>query len=144
MQDDVLPDGATRFGRRVRERLGTEQVIWLTSTSTDGTPQPNPVWFVWQDPSTLLVYNRPDAHRLAHIDARPRVAVHFDGNGSGGDIVVLTGRAMRAPDEPPPHARAAYLEKYRDAMTRVSGSPEAFSGAYPVPLRIEVDRVRGF
>jgi hypothetical protein len=36
------------------------------------------------------------------------------------------------------------VEKYRKAMIRVSGSPEAFSEAYPVPVRVEVTRVRGF
>ena len=43
----VLPDAGTPFGDRVRERLVDEQVIWLTTVGADGTPQPNPVWFLW-------------------------------------------------------------------------------------------------
>jgi PPOX class probable F420-dependent enzyme len=138
----VLPDGA--FGERVRARLRDELVIWLTTVGADGTPQPNPVWFLWMEPATLLVYNRTGARRLGHVAGNPRVAVHFDGDGHGGDIVVLTGRAELAPQTPPPAENAEYLAKYGDAITRVSGSAEEFSAAYPVALAVHVERVRGF
>ena len=139
----VLPDPTTPFGERVARRLREEPVIWFTSTSRDGTPQPNPVWF-WWDGESFLVYNRPDAGRVKHAASRPRVALHFDGNGRGGDIVVFTGTAEVARDEPPPHAHAEYADKYREGIRRVSASPEAFSEEYPVPVRIRPDRVRGF
>jgi hypothetical protein len=45
---------------------------------------------------------------------------------------------------PLPHELPGYLDKYRESMTRVSGSPEAFSQAYPVAVRVDVARVRGF
>jgi len=45
---------------------------------------------------------------------------------------------------PLPHELPGYLDKYRESMTRVSGSPEAFSQVYPVPVRVDVARVRGF
>ena len=38
----VIPDNA--FGDRVRRRLRDAELIWFTTTSADGTPQPNPVW----------------------------------------------------------------------------------------------------
>jgi PPOX class probable F420-dependent enzyme len=137
----VLPDGA--FGDRVRARLRDETVIWFTTVGADGTPQPNPVWFVWDGGSSVLIYNRADANRLAHVDARPEVSLHFDGNGRGGDIVVLAGTAHRAPQQPAAHRNADYLAKYSDAMARVSGTAERFSADYPVPLVIDVRRVRG-
>jgi PPOX class probable F420-dependent enzyme len=136
-----LPDPATAFGERVARRLRDEIVIWYTSVGRDGTPQPNPVWF-WWDGETFLVYNRPGAGRVAHAASRPRVALHFDGNGRGGDIVVFTGTARVAPDVPPPHAHPEYLDKYRREIARVSGTPEAFSEQYPVPIRVHPDRVR--
>jgi len=143
MTDTAFPDPATAFGRRVRERLRSEQVAWLTTVGADGTPQPNPVWFLWDD-TGILVYNRPDAHRLTHLSARPRVSLHLEGDGRGGDIVVLAGLARIPDPHPLPHELPAYLDKYREAMIRVSGSPEVFSEGYPVPIRIEVTRVRGF
>jgi PPOX class probable F420-dependent enzyme len=146
MAGRVLPDPDSPFGRRVRARLSDEIVVWFTTIGADGTAQPNPVWFVWQpeQPDTVVIYNRADAHRLAHIAARPRVTLNFDGDGRGSNIVVLTGTAERPPAAPPPHENPAYLAKYRDEMTRVSGSPEAFSDAYPVALTVHLDRVRGF
>jgi PPOX class probable F420-dependent enzyme len=144
MGDAILPSTRSPFGRRVHQRLTEEQVIWFTSIAADGTPQPNPVWFIWQDPASVLTYNRADAFRLGHIRQRPRVALHFDGNGRGGNIVVLTGSAEIAPDEPAPHEHEQYLNKYRKAMIRVSGSLEGFSAAYPVGVRVQVERIRGF
>jgi len=144
MGSDVFPDAGSDFGQRVRARLRDEQILWCTTVGADGTPQPNPVWFIWDEPATVLIYNRTDANRLTHIASRPQVALHFDGNGQGGNIVVLAGRAQLAPQAQPPHQHPAYLAKYRDAMTRVSGSPEAFSAAYPVACTVQVVRVRGF
>jgi len=143
MPADLLPDPATEYGRRVRARLSGETVIWLTTVGAHGTPQPNPVWFVWQGPSRVLVYNRPDAKRLNHIARNPRVALHLDGNGDGGDIIVLAGDAAIA-DEPPPHEHPGYLGKYQASMIRVSGKPEQFSLEYSVAIRIDVSSLRGF
>jgi PPOX class probable F420-dependent enzyme len=143
MTAHLLPDPETGFGERVRQRLRDEQVIWFTTVGADGTPQPNPVWFLWED-NSALVYNRSDANRLNHIRRHPQVCLHFDGNGRGGDIVVLAGRAHVLEGHPSPHEMPGYLDKYRESMARVSGSPEAFSEAYPVPVRVDVARVRGF
>jgi PPOX class probable F420-dependent enzyme len=141
MADSSLPAPGTRFGDKLRRRLRDEVVAWLTTVGADGTPQPNPVWFVW-DGQSVLVYNRPDAHRLAHVRRRPRVSLSFDSNG--GDVVVLTGTAEIAEGEPAPHQLAGYLDKYGNHMVRVSGDLERFSRQYPVPLRIRDLRARGW
>jgi PPOX class probable F420-dependent enzyme len=143
MNNDVLPDPATRFGRRVRDRLRDETVIWLTTTGADGTPQPNPVWFL-ADGATILVYNRPNARRLRHIDRQPRVSLHFDSDGRGGNVVVLTGRAEVVSEQPLAHEVPAYMAKYGRAAAAISSDEAAFAADYSVALRITVDRVRGF
>ncbi|HEX2051711.1 MAG TPA: pyridoxamine 5'-phosphate oxidase family protein [Actinomycetota bacterium] len=100
-----LPDPSSGFGARVARRLREERLAWLTVVDRAGTPQPAPVWFLWDDASaSALVDSRGDAKRLGHMRANPRVALHLDGNGTGGDIVVLTGAAVEAPDEPPASA----------------------------------------
>jgi PPOX class probable F420-dependent enzyme len=142
MADDPLPDPTTPFGERVRRRLRDEVVIWLTTVGSDGTPQPNPVWFLW-DGESILVYNRSTAHRLTHVRRRPRVSLNFDGNGRGGDIVVFTGSAAVSDGEPRPHERPEYVSKYGQMMVRTSGSLEDFSRRYPVPLRVREIRTRG-
>jgi PPOX class probable F420-dependent enzyme len=143
MTQIVLPDPGTPFGERVASRLDTAQVIWLTTIGKDGTPQPNPVWFLRTEDG-VLTYNRPDANRITHIVDRPRVALNLDGKGDGTDIIVLTGTARRLEGHPLAHELPAYLAKYQDAMIHVSGSIEGFGTAYPVPILIEISKVRGF
>jgi PPOX class probable F420-dependent enzyme len=138
----VIPD--SDFGARARRRLHDEIVVWFTTTSADGTPQPNPVWFLWGDADdTALIYNATRAKRLEHVAVRPRVSLHFDGNGRGGDIVVLTGVAEQALDIPPADQNEAYLAKYGEHISRIGMDPPQFAAAYSVPLRIRVTRVRG-
>lgn len=139
----ILPDPATKFGARVAERLRDARVIWLTTMGADGTPQPNPVWFLWESDS-FLIYSLPDAHRVAHIRANPRVALHFDGNGKGGDIIVFTGAARIAADETPSPQHAAYQAKYGAIIAREFGGPDGFAAQYSLALRITPTKVRGF
>lgn len=139
----VIPE--SEFGDRVRSRLRTEIVAWLTTTGADGTPQPNPVWFLWEeDADAVLIYNANDANRLDHVAVRPRVSLNFDGNGQGGNIVVLTGVAEQALDVPAPDQHEGYLAKYASHVERVSGDPADFAKRYSVPLRIRITKVRGF
>jgi PPOX class probable F420-dependent enzyme len=142
----VLPDPDSDFGRRVRTRLTDEHVIWLTTVGSNGTPQPNPVWFLWRpdDPEAVLVYNAVKAARLAHVAARPRVSLNFHGNGQGGDIIVLTGTAEQDDAVPAPKDDPAYLAKYADSIARLEQTPQSFSEQYRTPLRITITKVRGF
>jgi hypothetical protein len=39
-------------------------------------PQPNPVGFVFQDDSSILIYNMVNAKRIKHVADRPQVALH--------------------------------------------------------------------
>ncbi|MGZ3584918.1 MAG: TIGR03667 family PPOX class F420-dependent oxidoreductase [Ktedonobacterales bacterium] len=137
----VLPDASTPFGERVARRLREEPVIWLTTVADDGTPQPNPVWFLW-DQNEILVYNMSGAKRLEHIAHNSRVSLNFDGNGRGGDIIVITGQA-RLSQDPPAHQFPAFVEKYNDFIARSFKAPENFASRYPTPIRITPTKVRG-
>jgi PPOX class probable F420-dependent enzyme len=138
----ALPSAETEFGRRVAARLRDEHLIWLTTVATDGTPQPNPVWFYW-DGESFLIYSLNEAARLEHIRRNPRVALHFDGNGHGGNIVIFTGDARISADDPPADQLDVYCEKYRDFIARSFGTPAEFAARYSVPVRIVPTRVRG-
>ncbi len=139
-----LPDPSTPFGERVARRLRDERLIWLTTVDAKGMPQPTPVWFLWDEAaSTFLIYSRADAKRLAHLQQNPLVALNFDGNGSGGDIIVITGRAQMSPDDPPADRLPAYVEKYRDFIIRSYTTPENFASIYSVALRIRPSAIRG-
>ena len=135
-------DTSSSFGRRVVERLEHEQVVWLTTVAADGTPQPSPVWFLW-DGQQVLMYSMPKAPKLRHIQANPRVALHFDGTSDGSDIVILTGEARIAENEPPANNMPAYAQKYAQSITDIGMNPESFAQAYSVPVRITPTRLRG-
>jgi PPOX class probable F420-dependent enzyme len=142
MTQDVLPDPNSEYGARVRKRLTEDMTIWLTTTGKDGTPQPNPVCFLWDGAGSVLIYNRADAARLTHIRNRPRVALNFDTN-QGGDVVVLTGAAELV-EAPPANENPDYMAKYAELAARISSDEESFAKAYPVPLRVTFTKVRGF
>ena len=139
----ALPDPASEFGARVRERLETEEVIWLTIVSPSGTPQPNPVWFVFEPESeSLLIYNDNKARRLTYIDAHPAVAAHFNTDSEGEDVVVFTGRLERAPDAPGPDRNEAYVGKYTAPIERIGFDSASFAERYSVAMRLHIDKVR--
>jgi PPOX class probable F420-dependent enzyme len=138
----VKLDTTTEFGARAARRLKDEVIGWLVTVSPDQTPQPIPVWFLW-DGQALLVYSQPDTAKLRNIARNPRVALHLDGDGRGGDVVVLTGEARLVTDVPPANQVPAYLEKYRQGMARIGMSPEVFARTYSIALRITPTRVHG-
>jgi PPOX class probable F420-dependent enzyme len=141
---DVIPDRSTAFGERVQRRLTEEMVIWLTTVGRDGTPQPNPVWFLWQGGDDILIYNSNTAHRVAHMRRRPRVSLHFNNSEGGGDIIVLTGTAEILTDYPSVVDNSAYRDKYDDGIVRGNDSIEAFAEQFSIPARIRITHVRGF
>ena len=145
MAADVLPDPATPFGQRVRERLQHDEVIWIVTVGADGRPQPNPVGFCWDGGAELVIYSRSDAQRLRHLEDRPdQVSFHFDSDGHGQDVLVLYGRVTVDEDHPPLKAWPPYLEKYGPAVTGAFGDIAQFSDMYPIALRVTITGVRGF
>lgn len=142
---NVLPDATTPFGESVARHLRDDIVIWLTTVGADGTPQPNPVWFVW-DGATILIYSHKRAKRNDHIRARPHVALNFDSDREGDGAVIITGTAMFDESAPPAHEMPAYVAKYaqRAADLYPDQPPESFSRDYSIAIRITPQRVRGF
>ena len=139
----MLFDPSTPFGARIARRLREEQVIWLTTVGSSGTPQPNPVWFLW-DGETILIYSMPSAAKVHNIRRSPRVALHFDSGESGEDVVVIAGTAILDATAPPAHRNPAYLAKYKAGITNIEMTPESMSAAYSTAIRVKPDKVRGF
>ena len=138
----MLIETNTEFGQRVTRRLEAELIGWLTTVDSSGTPQPRPVWFLW-DGETFLIYSRTNTYKLSHISANPQVSLNLDGDGQGGDIIIFTGKAWFDDKALPANELPAYVEKYRDGMTGISMTPDQFAEAYPVALRITPTKVRG-
>ena len=134
-------DLTSKLGARAAKRLQEDQIIWLTTVASDGTPQPNPVWFDW-DGKTISVRSQPDSHKLRNISRNPKVSVNFQANQEGGDVIVLTGDATL--DKNPPKPNPRYIEKYREAIPEIGHTPESLAASYSVIIRISPKKIRGF
>jgi PPOX class probable F420-dependent enzyme len=123
------------------ERLRTEMIGWMTTVTPDGQPQSFPIWFLWED-GTALVYSDHRAKRLANIATNPRVSLHLNDNGEGGDIVVVEGTAVVDDSTPILQDHTAYLAKYGAWIDKYLGSVAQMAAVYNVPVRITPIRGR--
>jgi PPOX class probable F420-dependent enzyme len=132
--NDITPSAAiiNRAGSRLTDAL----VIWMTTVSQQGQPQTSPIWHI-VDGDELLMYSL-ESTRVRNVAANPRVALNLDGNGRGGAIVTLEGRARIVDDHPPCWAVPAYLEKYRDEIAAMNYTPRSFGEEYHKAVRIRL------
>jgi PPOX class probable F420-dependent enzyme len=139
----TLIDTTTEFGKRTVERLGKEDVGWLTTVGKSGTPAPNPVWFLWHN-ETLLVFSQPDKPKLRNLARNPRVSLNLNSTHTGGDVVILSGDAIIDAKGPTDDELAVYTAKYQEPIKGLGMTPESFFADYSVLIRITPDRLRGF
>ena len=132
------------LGRAIQRHLKEQYVVWFTTVDSTLTPQPRPVWFVYEDDS-FLIFSQAHAHKVAHIKMNPQVALNFNTDESGNKhVIVFTGEAAMDTDCPPAHEVPAYYAKYRDGIAELDMTPEAFSNDYSVAIRIRPTEVRGW
>jgi PPOX class probable F420-dependent enzyme len=123
------------------ERLRGEVILWLTTVRRDGQAQSSPVWFLW-DGRTLLIYSLPTSQKVPNIRANPRVSVHLNDDGVGGDIVSIEGSATIDQGEPPLNEVPEYVDKYRQLIADLGTDPDRFADAYSVAIRVTPTRWR--
>ena len=131
------------IGKRSVARLENEQVVWLTTTSPSGTPLPTPVWFLWHE-NAVLIYSQPDTAKLKAIQRHERVALNFNSDEHGGNVIILKGAAEIVGKSLPVTSLPAYLAKYAGGLDSLNMSPEAFAAEYSELIRISPDRLTGF
>jgi PPOX class probable F420-dependent enzyme len=135
-------DESTEFGARAARHLREEIVVWMTTVTPSGAPLPMPVWFVWDGAESVVMYSQ-DGARIRNIQANQQVTLNFGGDGRGGDIVVLSGRAAIDQDTSPADRSPDYLQKYDEHIARLGMTHEEFAREYDVPVRIRLTRLRG-
>jgi PPOX class probable F420-dependent enzyme len=139
-----MVDLTSKFGRAVTQHLADQYVIWLTTVDSKLTPQPRPVWFIWEN-DTFLIYSQPNAQKVKHISKNPRVALHFNTDETGDKhVIVFIGEASIDPNCPPLHEVPAYLEKYEEGVAGLEMTPEEFSREYSTAIKIRPTEVRGW
>jgi PPOX class probable F420-dependent enzyme len=123
----------------VSERLKSDRYVWLTTVAKSGQPVPRLVWFYF-DGKDLTVYSMPNAAKVAHIKAHPRVSLNLDSNGNGSGVVVVGGEARVDAVDADPIADAQYQAKYHDYAVSMGMTVE-FLAAFDTRLKIGIDKV---
>ena len=136
-------DSGSEADAHALERLRSDMIGWLTTVTPAGQPQTFPIWFLWEDGEALIFSDRR-AKRLLNIRANPKVSLHLDDDGKGGDVVIVEGEARVDEATPLLPEHTAYLAKYGEWITRQLGSPEEMATIYNVPLRIRPTRGLAF
>jgi PPOX class probable F420-dependent enzyme len=137
-------DLTTEFGRAVSRHLDHQYIIWLTTIDRTLTPQPRPVWFLW-DGESILIFSKPDAYKVRHVRNHPNVSLHFNTDETGDrHVIILTGKAIVDPDAPPAYEIPSYMNKYESGILGLDMTPTSFSAEYSTAIRITPMDVRGW
>lgn len=137
-------DLTSKFGRKVKRQIKQQYVVWLTTVGADLSPQPRPVWFIW-DGASFLIFSQPHAHKVNHIAVHPQVALHFNTDETGDKhVIIFVGTATIDSTVPPAHKVRAYLQKYRTGIEALGMTPEQFSREYSVAIRVSPTTLRGW
>jgi PPOX class probable F420-dependent enzyme len=135
-------DEGSEFGARVARRLREETIVWLTTVTPSGAPLPRPVGFLWDSGDTVFIYSQPGA-RIRNIERNPKVTLNFDGDGQGGDIVVLSGTAEVDELASSATDNTAWIAKYAAEWERSGMTAESFAQRFSVPVRLRTGAVHG-
>jgi len=91
---------------------------------------------------SVSVHSQPGA-RVRNIARHPKVTLNFDGDGQGGDIVVVSGTAELDESAPSAAENAAWIAKYATEWKRSGMTAESFTQRFSVPVRIRIGAVHG-
>jgi PPOX class probable F420-dependent enzyme len=125
--------------QEVSSRLESGRYGWLTTVAKSGQPVPRLVWFFF-DGKDLTVYSMPNAAKVAHIKAHPRVSLNLDSDGNGSGVVAVGGEARVDAVDADPIADEQYQAKYAEYAASM-GMSEEFLAAFNTRLKITIDKV---
>lgn len=124
------------------ERLRSAYHLWFTTVHEDGTPQPTPVWFVWQGDS-FLIYSMPNTQKVKNIRRNPKVSLSYTASENAGTFLVIMGHAAIDQSAPPLDQVPAYVEKYAEGIKALGATPEQMAQEYTTVIRVRPTKVRG-
>ena len=139
-----MADNRKKLESKAKRLIKQEYVIWLTTVDSTNTPQPRPVWFIW-DKDSFLIFSQPHAHKVAHIRNNPSVSLHFNTDETGDkNVIVYVGIASIDETIKPAHKIPAYFKKYKTGIKDIGMTPEQFSSEYSVAIRVKPSSLRGW
>jgi PPOX class probable F420-dependent enzyme len=136
-------DYSSDLGQRIRKELAEELIVWMTTTSADGTPQPNPVWFV-TDGDDVIVYSHNTAARNRNIVRNPSVSLNFNSDPEADRMSVIIGNASIDDAFPSTIENETFQAKYGTRIPGIGMTVEEHSDTYGVVIRITPTKIRGW
>ena len=137
-------DTSTTFGADVIKRLEVQKLAWLTTMDSKGTPQPNPVWFIWDD-GVIYIFSKPNQAKLSNIARSGRIALNLEATADEEHVTIFTGQAEiidRA--DLPAGILDRYAERYKDGMKGIQLTRAEYEAAYTIPIRFTPAKLRGW
>jgi len=129
------------FSPEILDRLNKAYYLWFTTVRDDGTPQPTPVWFIYEN-DTFLIYTMNSAQKLRNLADNPRVALSYTDSHDAETFLVIMGDAAVDRGVPPASKHPAYYAKYATGIPEIGMTPEQFDANFPVTIRVTPKRVR--
>ena len=137
-------DTTTDLGAKVAQRIEHQTLGWLTTVGADGTPQPNPVWFLWNG-GMFLIFSKPGQSKLANIARSPRVAFNLEATDDQEQITIFTGTAeVTTSDTLGEHLLDRYAERYAARLPGIGMTREQYEAAYTAVIRFTPEKLRGW
>ncbi len=121
--------------QHILERLEHDVIIWLASVRPDGRPHLVPVWFLWEEPGTLLVFSQPN-QKVRNLREHPAVTLALDDTNNGDDGVIIEGVATLLPTGVVTTELPAYAQKYGGRMAEIGMTPAQMAKSYSQAIRI--------
>lgn len=137
-------DTTTEFGAKVVQRIETQKLAWLTTVASDGTPQPNPVWFLWTG-DAFLIFSKPNQAKLKNIARSPRVSLNLEATEDEEQITIFTGAAELVDRTTiPQETFDRYAAKYSEGMRNIQMTRAEYEATYTAVIRFTPEKVRGW
>jgi PPOX class probable F420-dependent enzyme len=99
------------FTQEVSDRFSSDKSGWLTTVAKSGQPVPRLVWFYF-DGTDVIVYTEPNAAKVRHVRAHPRVSFNLDSDGNGAGIIIVGGVTSVDAEGANPLTDERYVAKY--------------------------------
>jgi PPOX class probable F420-dependent enzyme len=132
LTSQLSPDDRERVEGRLRHNV----IAWLTTVRRNGQPVTTPVWFLYREDDTILVYSQPESAKFRNIDINPKISLVLDVSDLGRSIVRIEGTAAPTSDVAPADRQSAYVAKYAERIGVLFGTPEDFAALFSAAIII--------
>ena len=135
---------AGEFGATAGGRLEQHKLAWLTTIASDGTPQPNPVWFI-VDGDVIIIFSKPNQAKLKNIARYQQVSFNLEATETEEEVTIVTGTA-EVTDKSTLNSELLdrYAAKYEQGMVGIKMTREEYEAAYTNVIRLTPAKVRGW